>query len=48
MHIHAQNVANFFDPKAVGLPLAFSDITINGKPVTRGVPVQGEFVEAER
>lgn len=48
LHIHAQNVENFFDPKAVGLPLAFSNITINGKPVTRGVPVQGEFVEAER
>ena len=30
LHIHVQNVADFFDPNAVGLPLEFENYLANG------------------
>jgi hypothetical protein len=45
IHIHVQDVADFFDPAAVGLPLQFSGYRANGEIVTRGTPVQGQFIE---
>jgi hypothetical protein len=44
LHIHVQDRADFFDPGAVSLPLRFSEYLADGKPVTRGVPVQGQFI----
>ena len=45
LHIHVQNVADFYDPKAVGLPLVFSDLTVDGKSSPGGELLQGSFVE---
>lgn len=45
LHIHVQNVADFYDPQAVGLPLVFSDLTVDGEPATGGDLLQGTFVE---
>lgn len=44
LHIHVQNSANFYAPNAVGLPLAFDDINVNGTPVARAEPVQSDFI----
>ena len=33
LHIHARNVANFFGPNAMGLPLEFCNLDVNGTPV---------------
>lgn len=45
IHIHVQDVADFFDPSAVSLPLQFSGYRANGKAVALGTPIQGEFIE---
>ncbi|MGC4191038.1 MAG: M23 family metallopeptidase [Thermomicrobiales bacterium] len=45
LHIHIQNVAGFSDPKAAGLPLIFSGLTVDGEPSTGKELVQGSFVE---
>ena len=45
LHIHIQNKADFFAPDAIGLPLLFSDYLANGKPVAKGVPIQGQFIQ---
>lgn len=45
LHIHIQNVADFFNPSAVGIPLAFSDVLVDGKPEQDASLVQGTFVE---
>lgn len=46
VHVHLQNVADFFAPAAVSLPLRFADYLANGEPVSDGIPTQGEFVES--
>jgi hypothetical protein len=45
LHIHVQDKADFFAPDAIGLPLRFSDYLADGKPVSTGEPVQGQFIE---
>ncbi len=42
---HAQDVAGFFDPNAVGLPLLFSNSQADADPVAHGELVQEQFVE---
>jgi murein DD-endopeptidase MepM/ murein hydrolase activator NlpD len=46
IHVHVQNVPDFFAPTAIGLPLRFADYRVNGEPAEDGIPVQGEFVES--
>ena len=55
IHIHLQNLPDMFAvdedgaitgfTDAIGLPLAFSDIEVNGNPFARGVPLGGQFVQ---
>ncbi|MGC4105703.1 MAG: peptidoglycan DD-metalloendopeptidase family protein [Thermomicrobiales bacterium] len=45
LHIHVQNVEGFSDPKAAGLPLIFSSLTVDGAPSIGKELVQGSFVE---
>ncbi len=45
IHLHAQSVADFFDPAAVGLPMVFEAYVGDGEAVSMGSPVQGQFVE---
>jgi hypothetical protein len=42
VHIHVQDGPTLF--KAKGLPLAFVDIDVDGKPVAVAEPVQGQFI----
>jgi hypothetical protein len=44
LHIHAQSVADFFSPEAIGLPLRFSRYLADGKRLELGVPLQGQFI----
>lgn len=44
LHIHVQNVVDIYDPQGGGLPVRFSDDLADGKPVTEGVPTQGQFI----
>ncbi len=46
LHIHAQNMTDFFAPDAIGLPLRFTDYLIDGKPATDASPQQGMFIGA--
>lgn len=45
IHVHLQNVADFFDPTAMGLPLSFSEYRVNGETAEDGIPRQGDFVQ---
>ncbi|MGN6033164.1 MAG: M23 family metallopeptidase [Thermomicrobiales bacterium] len=45
LHLHIQNVADFYDPQAVGLPVVFTGLTIDGKPTSSGSLQQGTFAE---
>lgn len=45
LHIQLRTGTEIFDPEAIGLPLAFSNIFVDGKPVKRGVPGPGAFVQ---
>ncbi len=57
IHIHLQNTPEMFTyddagavnglSDAIGLPLAFSGILINGEPVEMGVPLGGQFVQPD-
>ena len=44
LHIHVQNRAEFPDPRAISLPMPFYRYTANGKPVSKGVPIEGTFI----
>ena len=55
IHIHLQDMPDMFAvdengvitsfTDAIGLPLAFSDIEVNGKPFAEGIPLGGQFVQ---
>ncbi len=44
LHIHAQSEPALFSPTAVGLPLVFGDVRVNGDDRGAASPRQGEFV----
>lgn len=44
LHIHLQNEADFFSPTAIGLPIVFYGLTVNGAPVEQAMLEQGSFV----
>lgn len=43
LHFHLQDRALLLN-EALGLPLAFTDYIADGQPVSRGTPVQGQFL----
>jgi murein DD-endopeptidase MepM/ murein hydrolase activator NlpD len=45
IHIHAQSTADLFDPAAVGVPIAFSSVLIDGQPESDATLLIGEIVE---
>jgi murein DD-endopeptidase MepM/ murein hydrolase activator NlpD len=45
IHIHAQTALNLTDPAAIGVPIAFDDVVVNGEPATGIQPVIGDIVE---
>lgn len=45
LHIHIQNVADFFNPSAVGIPLVFSNLMVDGELSEQASLVQGTFAE---
>jgi murein DD-endopeptidase MepM/ murein hydrolase activator NlpD len=45
IHIHAQTALDLFDPAAIGVPIAFDDVVVNGEPATGIQPVIGDIVE---
>lgn len=46
IHIHAQSVADFYDPEAVGIPLIFTDLLVNGESTAEAPLLQGSIVES--
>jgi len=44
LHVHLQNEIDFFSPTAIGLPLVFQGLTVNGEPVESALLEQGTFV----
>ncbi|MGB3306700.1 MAG: M23 family metallopeptidase [Thermomicrobiales bacterium] len=48
LHIHVQDTADFHATNAVGLPLAFGDIDVNGTAVAHAAPVQGDFIAPQQ
>ncbi len=44
LHIHAQSVQDFYDPAAVGIPLEFANLIVDGEEQETAAPMQGEFV----
>jgi hypothetical protein len=47
LHIHLQNEIDFFSPTAIGLPLVFRDLAVNGQPVESATLEQGAFVNRQ-
>lgn len=48
LHIHLQNEADFFSATAIGLPLVFHDLMVNGERAERALLEQGSFVSMGR
>jgi murein DD-endopeptidase MepM/ murein hydrolase activator NlpD len=47
LHVHVQNQADFFAPDTFGLPLAFSNLTVDGESTEGKVaPIQGQIVQS--
>ncbi|MCO5219614.1 MAG: M23 family metallopeptidase [Thermomicrobiales bacterium] len=46
IHIHAQTVADFYDPRAVGVPLIFTELTVNGEFMDETPLLYGTIVES--
>jgi|GEM_PF-1137940 len=47
IHIHAQTSADIYDPEAIGVPITFDTVFVNGEPVDDAFPVVGEIVESQ-
>jgi murein DD-endopeptidase MepM/ murein hydrolase activator NlpD len=45
IHIHAQTTADLFDPAAIGVPVAFDSVLIDGQPNEHTTLLIGEIVE---
>lgn len=45
LHIHAQSIQDFYDPAAIGIPLEFANLMIDGVASEHVAPAQGAMVE---
>lgn len=45
VHVHAQTAIDLFDPYAVGIPMVFENVLVNGEPVDSAMPLHGTIME---
>jgi hypothetical protein len=45
VHIHLQSTPDMFEPAAIGLPMEFTNVLVNGEPRERASIEQGQIIE---